>query len=147
MDKEVRIEQVEELTDEVFEALERLVPQLSSSAKALDRDFIAGIVASEASNLLVARRQDGSILGSLTLALFTIPTGVRAWIEDVVVDSQARGLGVGQKLSEHALQVARDAGARTVELTSRPSREAANNLYKKIGFVVRETNVYRYSFD
>lgn len=147
MNKEVKIEQVEELTDDVFEALEKLVPQLSTSAKALDRDFIAGIVASEASNLLIARDESDTIHGSLTLAIFTIPTGVRAWIEDVVVDSKARGLGVGQKLSEAALEIASQAGARTVELTSRPSREAANNLYKKIGFVVRETNVYRYSFD
>ena len=147
MSTEVQIEKVTEFSEEVFGALEKLVPQLSSSAKALDKDFIAGIISSEASNLLVARDESGTILGSLTLALFTIPTGVRAWIEDVVVDGNARGLGVGQQLSEAALEMAKAAGARTVELTSRPSREAANKLYTKIGFEVRETNVYRYSFD
>ena len=147
MSTEVQIEKVTEFSEEVFGALEKLVLQLSSSAKALDKDFIAGIISSEASNLLVARDESGTILGSLTLALFTIPTGVRAWIEDVVVDGNARGLGVGQQLSEAALEMAKAAGARTVELTSRPSREAANKLYTKIGFEVRETNVYRYSFD
>ena len=147
MSTEVHIEIITEFSEEVFAALENLVPQLSSSAKALDKDFIAGIISSAASNLLVARDESGTILGSLTLAVFTIPTGVRAWIEDVVVDGNARGLGVGQQLSEVALDVAKAAGARTVELTSRPSREAANKLYAKIGFEVRETNVYRYSFD
>ncbi len=147
MSTEVQIEIITEFSEEVFAALEKLVPQLSSSAKALDKDFIGGIISSEASNLLVARDESGTILGSLTLALFTIPTGVRAWIEDVVVDGNARGLGVGQQLSEAALEMAKAAGARTVELTSRPSREAANKLYTKIGFEVRETNVYRYSFD
>ena len=84
------------------------------------------------------------IVGALTLVLFRIPTGVRAWIEDVVVDSEARGLGVGRALNEAALDRARDAGATTVDLTSRPSREAANRLYQRIGFVQRSTNVYRF---
>jgi ribosomal protein S18 acetylase RimI-like enzyme len=79
----------------------------------------------------------------LTLVLFRIPTGVRAWIEDVVVDEQARGRGVGQKLTSVALRIAHDRGARTVELTSRPSRQAANRMYQKLGFIARETNVYR----
>jgi ribosomal protein S18 acetylase RimI-like enzyme len=80
----------------------------------------------------------------LTLAVFPIPTGVRAWIEDVVVDQSARGRGVGEALSRRALELAAQAGARTVELTSRPSREAANRLYRRLGFEARETNVYRY---
>ena len=83
----------------------------------------------------------------MTLAMFRIPTGLRAWIEDVVVDESARGKGVGQQLNERALQIARAAGAKTVDLTSRPSREAANRLYKRIGFVARETNVYRYAME
>ena len=80
----------------------------------------------------------------MTLAMFLIPTGRRAWIEDVVVDENARGKGVGQLLNERALEIAKVAGARTVDLTSRPSREAANRLYQRLGFVERETNVYRY---
>jgi ribosomal protein S18 acetylase RimI-like enzyme len=93
----------------------------------------------------VARSDDGQILGMLTLAVFRIPTGVRAWIEDVVVDDGARGRGVGAALSRHALELARAEGARTVELTSRPSREAANRLYQRLGFAPRETNVYRFT--
>jgi ribosomal protein S18 acetylase RimI-like enzyme len=90
-------------------------------------------------------RVDGKIAGALTLATFRIPTGVRAWIEDVVVDSGARGHGVGEALNMAAIAEARSRGAITVELTSRPSREAANRLYQRIGFVQRETNIYRYT--
>ncbi len=104
------------------------------------------MVASDASTLLIAQ-EDGYIYGSLTLVIFRIPTGVRAWIEDVVVDGEARGKGVGLALNEAALELARNAGAGTVDLTSRPSREAANRLYKRIGFTERDTNVYRYLLD
>jgi ribosomal protein S18 acetylase RimI-like enzyme len=96
--------------------------------------------------MFIARSVDtGQIIGSLTLALFRIPTGMRAWIEDVVVDEAARGQGVGAALNHAALERARREGARTVDLTSRPTREAANRLYKRLGFVQRETNVYRFS--
>src|SRR5262249_10395342 len=106
-------------------------------------------VASPCTVLLVARdrTQGGRIVGSLTLAVFRIPTGVRAWIEDVVVETSARGKGAGEALSRAALDIASARGARTVELTSRASREAANRLYQRIGFKTRETNVYRYSYD
>ncbi|MFM8870416.1 MAG: GNAT family N-acetyltransferase, partial [Actinomycetota bacterium] len=93
---------------------------------------------------LFIARVDGQIVGSLTLAMFRIPTGIRAWIEDVVVDSSARGHGVGEALNTAALEHAKKHGAITVDLTSRPSREAANRLYQRIGFKARETNVYRY---
>lgn len=96
------------------------------------------------STVLFAARIDGVIVGLLTLATFRIPTGVRAWIEDVVVDDLARGKGVGEALNRAALVEARLRGAKTVDLTSRPSREAANRLYQRIGFVRRDTNVYRY---
>jgi ribosomal protein S18 acetylase RimI-like enzyme len=97
--------------------------------------------------IAVDREADDRVLGSLTLAWFRIPTGVRAWIEDVVVDEEARGHGVGELLNRAALDRARELGAKTVDLTSRPSREAANRLYQRIGFVARDTNVYRYSLD
>lgn len=90
-------------------------------------------------------RVDGRIVGSLTLAMFRIPTGIRAWIEDVVVDDSARGHGVGEALNRAALDFAKQHGAITVDLTSRPSRVAANRLYQRIGFVARETNIYRYT--
>jgi ribosomal protein S18 acetylase RimI-like enzyme len=103
-------------------------------------------VASPATVLFVARdpHRNGEIAGTLTLALFRIPTGLRAWIEDVVVDTEARGQGIGEALTRAAIQRAVAAGATTVDLTSRPSREAANRLYVRVGFTRRETNVYRY---
>lgn len=140
----VTVEVADEVTDELVEAWVRLTPQLSSSSPPPDREQLAEIVASPATFLLVARGDDASIVGSLTLVLFRIPTGLRAWIEDVVVDGDARGQGVGEALNRYAIDVAAERGARSVDLTSRPSREAANRLYQRLGFVPRDTNVYRY---
>jgi ribosomal protein S18 acetylase RimI-like enzyme len=138
---------IEELSPELSARLGELVGQLSSSAAAPSLEELEQIVASPATRLLVARDEAGAVVGMLTLALFRIPTGVRAWIEDVVVDDAARGVGVGEALSRHALELARGAGARTVELTSRPSRASANRLYQRLGFAPRETNVYRFTLD
>jgi ribosomal protein S18 acetylase RimI-like enzyme len=141
----VTIDVVREVTDEVLEALHRLVPQLSGSADPLTRDELHTIVSSPGVSLLLARDAEGRIVGTLTLGVLPAPTGVRAWIEDVVVDEGARGQGVGEALTAEALELARAAGARTVDLTTRPAREAANRLYERVGFLKRETNVYRYS--
>ncbi len=140
------VEEITEVGPEVREAVARLVPQLSRSAPVPTDEELAEIVASPATLFLAARSPgpDRRIVGLLTLAVFRIPTGVRAWIEDVVVDESHRGQGVGGALAREALRRAEAAGARTVDLTSRPSREAANRLYLSLGFVVRETNVYRH---
>ena len=140
----VEIAEATEVTAELVEAFERLTPQLSSSNPPPSAEALATIAASDATRLLVAR-DGGGIVGSLTLVLVRIPTGLRAIIEDVVVDERSRGQGVGRLLNEAALELAREAGAVTVDLTSRPSREAANRLYLSLGFVVRDTNVYRYT--
>jgi ribosomal protein S18 acetylase RimI-like enzyme len=131
------------VTPEIVAAFQRLIPQLSSSNPAPTSDELRRIVDAESTLLLIAE-EDGVIVGSLTLALFRIPTGLRAWIEDVVVDGTARGKGVGEALNRFALDEAKRRGATTVDLTSRPSREAANRLYQRLGFVKRDTNVYRY---
>ena len=128
---------------ELVDAFARLVPQLSKSSPPPTLAELQEMVDAPASDVLVARL-DGQIVGTLTLVTFRIPTGVRAWIEDVVVDDAARGHGVGDQLNRFALDIARGKGAKTVDLTSRPSREAANRLYQRIGFKPRETNVYRY---
>lgn len=141
----VTVEVCTTVTDEVLAAMATLIPQLSSSNPPPDRKRLEDIVGHEAMTLFLAR-VDGRIVGSLTLAVFPIPTGIRAWIEDVVVDSGARGRGVGEALNRAALDHARARDAITVELTSRPSREAANRLYQRLGFVSRDTNVYRYTF-
>jgi len=142
----MKVEEVTEVTDELVEALARLMVQLSRSATLPTLQELQQMVDSDVIRLLVARN-DQAIMGTLTLALFRIPTGVRAWIEDVVVDESARGQGIGEALNRRALDLAKECGARTVDLTSRPSREAANRLYQRMGFKPRETNVYRYSLE
>ncbi len=140
----MNIFEVHEVDDELVAAFARLIPQLSSSSPPPGRAELQTIVDHQAATLLLASDETG-VLGSLTLIMFPIPTGVRAWIEDVVVDDAARGKGVGQALNEAALARAGQAGASTVDLTSRPSRESANRLYQRLGFKPRDTNVYRYS--
>ena len=142
----VRIEVCEVVDDALVGAFARLHPQLSSSpppdAAALER-----IVGHPANTVLIARtvpdEASGEIVGAMTLVLFPLASGVRAWIEDVVVDESARGRGIGAALNRRAIEIARQAGARTVDLTSRPDREAANRLYARLGFNQRSTNVYR----
>ena len=139
----IQVAPVVSASAEVLDACHRLIPQLSSSSLPLTLSELEEIVDGN-STVLFAARHNGDIVGLLTLAMFRIPTGVRAWIEDVVVDELARGSGVGEALSRAALAEAARRGAKTVELTSRPSREAANRLYQRVGFVRRDTNVYRY---
>jgi ribosomal protein S18 acetylase RimI-like enzyme len=144
----VEIDEATEADDELIEAWKRLTPQLSSSSPPPTADQLASIVSSRSTVMFMARDgADDTLVGSLTLALFRIPTGLRAWIEDVIVDDSVRGRGVGVALNLAAIEWAELAGARTVDLTSRPSREAANRLYQRLGFVARETNVYRYASD
>jgi ribosomal protein S18 acetylase RimI-like enzyme len=139
----LRIEFPDELSDELVDAFRRLLPQLSPSAAIPDVEAVEEIVASPTTTVLAARDEEG-IVGLLTLAVFRAPSGLRAWIEDVVVDEAVRGRGIGEALTREAVRVAGERGARTVDLTSRPSREAANRMYEKVGFRKRETNVYRY---
>jgi len=141
----ILVEEAKAVTPELVAAFRRLTPQLSSSAPPPGGAELVEMVRSPATILLLARDADKGIVGSLTLVLFRIPTGVRAWIEDVVVDAGARGHGVAEMLCRDALNRACAAGARTVDLTSRPSRETANRLYGRLGFVLRDTNVYRWS--
>lgn len=143
---DVRILEVTAVDDELLAAFELLIPQLSSSNPPPPASELQAIIDDPDSVLYIARddRDGGRIVGSLTLAMYRIPTGLKAWIDDVVVDSEVRGRGVGRKLNVVALDKARQAGAKSVDLTSRPHREAANRLYQRLGFEKRETNVYRY---
>lgn len=140
---EADVEILSEVTSEVVEAFGRLLPQLSSSAPPLDAAEIGKIVSAPACTVLIARAA-GKIVGTLTLAIFPIPTGVRAWIEDVVVDEAARGQRIGELLTLEAIRLAERAGARTIDLTSRPSRQAAGRLYERLGFETRDSRLYRY---
>jgi ribosomal protein S18 acetylase RimI-like enzyme len=133
-------------SEELLDQVNHLLPQLSSSAPAMTLEQLRDFLDSSAITLFVATHE-GRTVGMLTLALFPIPTGIRAWIEDVVVDVDARGLGVGALLTTTAVEHAKRHGAVTVDLTSRPAREAANALYRKVGFAQRDTNVYRLTLE
>jgi ribosomal protein S18 acetylase RimI-like enzyme len=131
---------------ELVEAFNRLIPQLSKSAPEMTHTTLEDVITAPGNVVLLARDGDegGQILGTLTLVFFRIPTALRAWIEDVVVDQAARGRGVGEALTREAVRVAQARGAKTCDLTSRASRKAAHRLYEKCGFHVRDTNVYRH---
>ena len=139
----IEISICDNVDETVVAALGKLIPQLSASSSLPSAEQLSEILDHDASTLLLARDGD-TIVGSMTLVVFPIPTGMRAWIEDVVVDERARGQGVGEALNRQAMKIALQAGAKTVDLTSRPSREAANRLYQRLGFTARETNIYRY---
>ena len=138
----ISIEIATHATDELLTSLNQLVPQLSSSASPLTSNDVEALIANPAVSVFVAKNE-GTIVGTLTLVVFPIPSGLRAWIEDVVVDEGARGLGAGVALTEAAVAESMRRGAKSIDLTSRPSREAANAMYVKLGFEQRETNVYR----
>ena len=139
----IEISECTQVNQEVVEAFEKLIPQLSTSSSAPTLEELELMVSHDAATLLIATDQ-GMIVGSMTLVIFPLPTGVRAWIEDVVVDGDARSRGVGEALNRRAMEIAVARGAKTIDLTSRPSREAANRLYQRLGFLRRDTNVYRY---
>jgi ribosomal protein S18 acetylase RimI-like enzyme len=139
----VKVEIATTLTPAIVDAVERLVGQLSRSAAPPTTAELSDIVSSPATDLFIAIDDGGTIIGTATLVTFRIPTGMRAWIEDVVVDEAGRGQGVGTVLTEAMVERAQELGCRTVDLTSRPSRESANRMYQRAGFVARDTNVYR----
>ncbi|MED5172597.1 MAG: GNAT family N-acetyltransferase [Actinomycetota bacterium] len=139
----IEISVCDEVNDVVVAAFAAQIPPHSTSSPAPTAKELKEIVAHEASTILLATEGE-TIVGSMTLVVFPIPTGTRAWIEDVVVREDAQGRGVGEALNRRAMQIAVDRGAQTINLTSRPTREAANRLYQRLGFVARETNIYRY---
>ncbi len=139
----IAVEIASTVTPELVDAFAMLIPQLSKSNPPPTAQALQAIIDSPASILFLARL-DGAVVGSLTLVAFRIPTGVRTMVEDVVVDESARGTGAAVALTNAAMEAAKRLGATTIDLTSRPSRVAANKLYQRLGFVQRDTNVYRY---
>ncbi len=145
----IKIIEITEMSQQVYDTFSALIPQLSTSAAVPTWEELEDMVHSKASIVLAAINSENKqeILGSLTLVVFRIPTGIRAWIEDVIVDEKARGMGIGEMLVKTALERAKAEGAKTVDLTSRPSREAANRLYQRCGFQARDTNIYRFKIE
>lgn len=140
----MKVEIATTLTPAIVDAVDKLVPQLSKSNPPPTVEELGDIVSSPATDLFIALADDGTIVGMSTLAVFRIPTGQRAWIEDVVVDGSATRQGIGAALTQAMLDRAAERGCVTVDLTSRPSRDAANRLYQRLGFTLRETNLYRF---
>lgn len=142
----IKVFEITEMSQRVYDAFERLIPQLSSSAKIPTWDELSDLISSKAGIVLAAVEEDDpeeKILGTMTLVIFRIPTGLRAWVEDVVVDNAERGKGIGEKMIRAAIERAKTEGCRTIDLTSNPKREAAHRLYKRCGFEIRETCVFR----
>ena len=142
----IKILELKDADYEELESINELLPQLSSSAELLDIQRLKVLINSESTIVYIAQDERGKILGTLSLVTIEIPTGRKGWIEDVVVDQSARGKGIGKALMNHALEKAVKFGLKSVDLTSRPSREEANMLYQSLGYQKRETNVYRYNF-
>ncbi|MEU9173374.1 GNAT family N-acetyltransferase [Streptomyces sp. NPDC048420] len=140
--QEPRVEIARKADQELVDAFARMLPQLSSTAAPLDLAALDRILACDANTMLLARSAE-AVVGTLTLVMFPAPAGLRARIEDVIVDHEARGQGIAGLLIREAIRLARESGARTVDLTSRPDRAAANRLYERQGFRQRESTVYR----
>jgi ribosomal protein S18 acetylase RimI-like enzyme len=142
----IRLEIVKQPTPALLEGMNRLLPQLSSTAPVVSDSYLAALLATQGVDLMVAI-DDEQVVAMVTLVSFKIPSGVRGWIEDVIVDEHFRGRGVGRQLMIGAIEEFKRNGVRTIDLTSRESRTAANAMYRDLGFQLRETNVYRYSFE
>jgi len=141
------IEQVTSVNLELMQAMLRLVPQLTSNNPPPTPDELEAMLHSDTSILFIARHSDfDEIIGMATLVLYRVPTGLRGYIEDVVVELHARGRGIGEALTRACLEHAKNAGVPQVGLTSNPGRMAANHLYQRMGFEIRQTNAYRYTF-
>lgn len=141
----IKIERVRDCSQYIIDTLNDLLPQLGADY-AMDESLLKEIVGQENVYLFVAKKED-AIVGTLTLAMYPIPTGLKAWIEDVIVDENCRGLGIARKLVDHAIMQAKERNVVSLSLSSRPERVAANKLYQAMNFRIRETNLYRYNPD
>ena len=140
----MNIKRINHFSEEVFEAVLKLLPQLAPDADLPTRQYFKSLLASGNTHFFIAELENKEIVGMLTIGIYNIPTGTKIWIEDVVVDESQRGKGVGKELIRFAIDYSKSLGAKSVALTSRPSRVEANEMYKKMGFVQYETNVYKY---
>ena len=139
----MQVELVTQADDELYQAFQRLVPQLTNNNPPPSLNDLSALVRDSSSTLMVARNERAEIVGALTLTVYRVPTGIRSIIEDVIVDSSARGQGIGEALIQRAIEIAREKGAGNITLTCNPMREAANRLYQRMGFKKRETNAYQ----
>jgi ribosomal protein S18 acetylase RimI-like enzyme len=142
---ELKIKRVTGYSNRVYNSVIRLLPQLDPAYPLPTSQDFKEILSGRNTRFIIAELGNKEIAGMLTLIFYRLPTGTKYWIEDVVVDGSFRGTGIGKALVLHAVDISRSMGAKSVDLTSRPFRIAANKLYRNLGFELRETNVYRYS--
>ena len=140
----MEIIKISRFSERAFEAVSRLLPQLSPDANVLTRQYFKSILASESIHFFICELDKKQIVGMLTIAAYKTPTGIKVWIEDVAVDEAHRGKGFGKELMLVALDYSKSLGSKDIRLTSRPARIAANELYLKLGFKKQETNFYKY---
>ena len=140
----MQIKEINKFTDSVFEAVLKLLPQLDPDAELPTKEHFKEILKSNTSHFFIVELDSNNIIGMFTITTYKIPTGTKVWIEDVVIDESQRGKGIGEELMQFAIGFSKSTGAKAIDLTSRPYRTAANQLYRKMGFILRETNVYRY---
>lgn len=139
----MQVELVTQADEELFDAFQRLVPQLTDNNPPPSLNDLAALVRDSSSTLMVTRNESGEIVAALTLAVYRVPTGVRSIIEDVIVDNSVRGQGMGESLVKRAIEIAREKGAANISLTCNPMRKSANRLYQRMGFKKRDTNSYQ----
>jgi ribosomal protein S18 acetylase RimI-like enzyme len=142
MHPDIHLEQAQQASKEILTAMQRLMAQLTA-APPPDKKELGEMLFSDATSLFLARQTDETIIGMAALTVFRVPSGLKAWIEDVVVDESQRGKGIGQALTEACIEHARARGVSSIHLTSNPKRIAANTLYQKLGFQRHETNLYQ----
>jgi ribosomal protein S18 acetylase RimI-like enzyme len=140
----MKIKKINRFSERVFEAVLKLLPQLAPDTDLPARQYVEDILTSENIHFFIAELNNKQIIGMLTIGTYDILTGKKVWIEDVVVDESQRGKGFGKEMVKFAIEYSETLGAASIALTSRPSRVEANELYKKLGFVLHETNVYKY---
>lgn len=140
----MKIEELTSTEEVTLDGLNRLLKQLSDEIVPLSQQQLNFIISAEHIHLLVIKDKD-RIIGMLTLIENSLLSGHKAWIDDVVVDTDRRGEGIARMLLDSAIQLANSLGIEKIDLTSRPDRIAANELYKRVGFAQRNTNVYRYN--
>jgi ribosomal protein S18 acetylase RimI-like enzyme len=143
----MEIKRIRRFSRRTFEAVAGLLPQLSPDAALLTREYFKDILKSDGTHLFLAELDDKQIAGMLTIGAYSTPTGIKVWIEDVVVNEPYRGKGIGKELMLFAISYSKSLRAKDVRLTSRPARIAANELYSKLGFRRYETNFYKYLLD
>ena len=141
---EMKITKINRFSERVYTAVLRLMPQLDSDAELPTRQYFKSILRSENTNFFIAEQDNKQIAGMLTIGTYRIPSGIKVWIEDVVVDETLRGKGFGKELMLFAINYSKSLGTKSVGLTSRPSRIVANRLYQELGFIQYKTNVYKY---